>query len=170
MTQRQGEMRETYPLPGDVYRYQTDEREDQFTFSVAYGSEGESLAELPPAITLSIESRESGEGLCREESGRIHAFAWAWVGPELHLWLEGALYVFQRAEIRRGGRNSAAAQAGGHHGSDAGHRHRYTGQRGGACGAEPNGNGDGVYENGAAYNRSPQWDRATSGSAAGATG
>ncbi len=112
MTQRQGEMRETYPVPGDVYRYQTDEREDQFTFSVAYDSEGESLAELPPAVTLSIESRESGEGLCREESGRIHAFAWAWVGPELHLWLEGALYVFQRAEIRRRGSNSAAVQAG----------------------------------------------------------
>ena len=89
----QGEMRETYPVAGEVYRYRTDEREGPFTFEL----EDDLPAGLPPAIALSIESRETREGLCRTESGRTSEFAWAWVGAELHLWLEGALYVFQCA-------------------------------------------------------------------------
>ena len=92
MTQGQGEMWEMYPVTGEVYHYRIDEREDHFTFDLT----GEIQEGLPPAVTLTIESQETGEGLCRTESGRSHAFAWAWVGPELHLWLEGALYVFQR--------------------------------------------------------------------------
>ena len=94
MTQGQGEMREIYPETGEAYRYRIEEMESHFTF----GLEGEVTSDLPPAITLSIESRETGEGLCRTESGLTHAFAWAWVGPELHLWLDGALFVFQRAD------------------------------------------------------------------------
>ena len=93
MTQGQGEMREMYPVPGEDYRYRIGEQEDHFTFDL----EGEIRESLPPAITLAIESLETGEGLCRTESGRTSEFAWAWVGAELHLWLEGALYVFQRA-------------------------------------------------------------------------
>ena len=109
MTQGQGEMREMYPGAGNVYRYHTDEREGLFTFEL----EGESPDGLPPAIALDIESREAGEGLCRDESGRTFAFAWAWVGPELHLWLDGALYVFQRADPSRssGRRRGSAAAA-----------------------------------------------------------
>ena len=108
MTQGQGEMREMYPVTGEAYRYRIDERESSFTFDL----EGEAGEDLPAAIVLSIESRETGEGLCRTESGRIHSFAWAWVGPELHLWLDGALFVFQRAETRRRG-NAPAAEASG---------------------------------------------------------
>ncbi len=117
MTQSQGEMREMYPVAGEVYRYRMDEREGSFTFDFAFNLEGEAGAGLPDAIALSIESRETGEGLCRTESGRIHAFAWAWVGPELHLWLDGALFLFQRAAPststgrRRG--NASAAEASG---------------------------------------------------------
>ena len=104
MTQNQGEMREIYPETGEAYRYRIEELESHFTFDL----EGEVTSGLPPAITLSIESRETGEGLCRTESGRTHAFAWAWVGPELHLWLDGSLFVFQRAESRRRGNAPAA--------------------------------------------------------------
>ena len=103
MTQSQGEMREIYPEAGEVYRYRIEEREGHFTFDL----EDEVLAGIEPATILSIESRETGEGLCRSESGRTHSFAWAWVGPELHLWLEGALLVFQRPETRRRGRGPA---------------------------------------------------------------
>ena len=108
MTQGQGEMREMYPVTGEAYRYRIDEGESSFTFDL----EGEAGAGLPAGIALSIESQDTGEGLCRTESGRIHAFAWAWVGPELHLWLDGALFVFQRAETRRRG-NAPAAEASG---------------------------------------------------------
>ena len=103
MTQSRGEMREMYPGVGEAYHYRTEEREGHFSFDL----EGETGAGLIPAATLSIESQEPGEGLCRTESDQTHAFAWAWIGPELHLWLDGALFVFQREETRRRGKASA---------------------------------------------------------------
>ena len=102
MTQSQGEMRETYPVAGEVYRYRLEESEGSFTFELEGSPSspsppgGELGWGLPPGITLSIESRKTGEGLCRTESGRTRAFAWAWVGAELHLWLDGDLFLFQR--------------------------------------------------------------------------
>ena len=102
MTTNQGQMRETYPAEGEVYRYRADERDGFFTFSL----EGAEPAGLDAATTLRIESRQAGEGLCRTESGQSLPFAWAWVGPDLHLWLDGALFVFQRSEIRRRGGSS----------------------------------------------------------------
>lgn len=113
MTQNQGQMRETYPVEGEVYRYRLEDSEGSFTFEL----ESDVPEDLPPTITFNIESRETGEGVLRSESGRTHAFAWAWVGPELHLWLDGDLLVFQRAEAttssgrRRG--NAATAEASG---------------------------------------------------------
>ena len=106
MTQSQGGMREIYPEAGEVYRYRIEDRESQFTFNL----EGDVAADLKPPITLGVEFRETGEGLCRTESGHIHPFAWAWVGPELHLWLNGDLFVFQRADpLTSSGRRGAAA-------------------------------------------------------------
>jgi len=111
-------MREIYPVAGEVYRYLLEESEGSFTFEL----EGDVLEGLPDSLTFSIESRETGEGILRHSTssgwtGRTHAFAWAWVGPELHLWLDGDLLVFQRAEAatssgrRRG--NAATAEASG---------------------------------------------------------
>ena len=97
MTTSQGQMRETYPAEGAVFRYCTAEEDGTFTFS----PEGDGAAGLDTATALSIESQQTGEGLCRTELGRSLQFAWAWVGPELHLWLDGDLFVFQRAETRR---------------------------------------------------------------------
>ena len=108
MTQRHGEMRETYPGTGESYRYRLDEQEGRITFEL----EGDDSSGIGPAITLAIETREAGEGLCRTESGDAHPFAWAWVGPELHLWLDGALYIFQRPESRRRGGSQATDQSG----------------------------------------------------------
>ena len=108
MTQSQGEMRQTYPVAREVHRYRLEESEGIFTFDL----EGDAPEDLPSAITLSIESRETGEGLCRTESGETHSFAWAWVGQELHLWLDGDLFVFQRAEpATRAGRRRGGASA-----------------------------------------------------------
>ena len=93
----QGQMRETYPDAGEAYRYRTEAGELGFTFQL----DVDVADAAQTAITLDIEPREAGEGLCRTESGRTHHFAWAWVGPELHLWLDGSLHVYQRAESRR---------------------------------------------------------------------
>ena len=98
-SQGQGQMRETYPVPGEVYRYGTEEQEGRFTFI----PDGDEPAGLAAAITLSVESWQTGDGLYRTESGRTSPFAWAWVGAELHLWLDGDLFVFQRPETRRRG-------------------------------------------------------------------
>ena len=106
--QGQGQMRETYPAPGEVYRYGTEEQEGRFTFVL----EDDGPAGLAAAITLSIQSSQTGDGLCRTESGRTRPFAWAWVGAELHLWLDGDLFVFQRPETRRRGNNNATEASG----------------------------------------------------------
>ncbi len=121
MTQSQNEIRQMYPVAEETYRYRLEELEGSFTFEL----EGETTLGLPSAITLSIESHLLpspsggglgwGEGLCRAASGRAYPFAWAWVGPELHLWLDGDLFVFQRADPatgpgrRRGGATTSEA-------------------------------------------------------------
>ena len=108
MTQNQGQMRQVYPVDEEAHRYRIEESEGRLTFEL----EGEIAEGLPSAIALGIESREAGEGLCRAESGKTHAFAWAWVGGELHLWLDGDLFVFQRAESTTGsGRRRGNASA-----------------------------------------------------------
>lgn len=109
MTQSQGEMRELYPQAGEAWRYRMEERAGCLTFSL----EGTTPADLESTITLGIESRAAGEGLCRTESGLTHPFTWAWVGPELHLWLAGALYVFQREVPATGSRRRRGQSAAG---------------------------------------------------------
>ena len=94
MTSGVGEMREVYPLEGEAYRYRTADEGGRFTFA----PEGEQSGGSTANLSLIIRSRENGEGISRDESGRTHPFAWAWVGAELHLWLDGDLFVFQRAD------------------------------------------------------------------------
>ena len=107
MTQSHGEMREVYPSQGDIYRYTLNDRQGTFTFTL----EGETPADPHDSITLSIDSHQAGEAVCRTDSGRNYPFAWAWVGPDLHLWLDGSLYIFQRPPTRR--RGSAPTTASG---------------------------------------------------------
>ena len=104
MTTNHGEMRETYPDVGQAYRYRMETAEGSLTFQI----DGDAADVSQSAVTLAIESSQTGEGLCRDVAGRNHHFAWAWVGAELHLWLDGALHVFQRAETRRRGRAAGA--------------------------------------------------------------
>lgn len=99
MNQSHGEMREVYPIPGDIYRYTLNDQQGVFTFTL----EGETPSDTHAPITLSIDSHQSGEALCRTQSGRTYPFAWAWVGPDLHLWLDGSLFIFQRPPTRRRG-------------------------------------------------------------------
>ena len=99
----QGQMRETYPVDGEVYRYRFADHDGSFTFSL----EGNESAVLDASTTLAIESHQAGEGLCSAESGQSFPFAWAWVGTELHLWLDGRLFMFRREETRRRGISDA---------------------------------------------------------------
>ena len=108
MTQGQGELQEIYPVAGEPYRCRIVDEGDYFTFDM----EGDTPEGLLSTITLSIESGQAEEGLCRSESGQTYAFAWAWVGTELQLWLDGYLFAFQRTEARRLGRTAPAEATG----------------------------------------------------------
>ena len=109
MTQNHGEMQELYPRTGTPYLYKLEGPETRFTFNLAPGTQNEA----PSSITLSIESHGVGEGLCRTNSGLTHPFAWAWVGPELHLWLDGALFIFQRPHPRKRSNGSSTQPSSG---------------------------------------------------------
>ena len=114
MTSSQGEMQQVYPVEGSPYRFLLTEQDG----SVAFRLEGDAAEEgQESSISLCIESRGAGEGICRTDSGRSLPFAWAWVGlttssTELHLWLDGELQVYRRAEARRRG-GAAGADASG---------------------------------------------------------
>lgn len=113
MTQGHGEMQEIYPVESGRYRYQLTEQEGSVTFHL----DGDAAEDQSSSISLDIDSRTSGEGVCRTESGRTFPFAWAWVGPstssgELHLWLDGDLYIFRHAEGRRRGGAAGADVSG----------------------------------------------------------
>ena len=111
MSQSQGDMLEVYPSEGGTYRFQITVEDGNLFFSVDGGETGGQ----EDSVSLHIDSRETGEGLCLTEAGRTFPFAWAWVGSssgsgELHLWLDGDLFIFRRAEgRRRGGAESADA-------------------------------------------------------------
>ena len=108
MTQSQGEMQELYPVAGDAYRYRATADDQIYTFVL-----DDDVPETSASgINLSVERTGSGEGLCRIDSGETLPFAWAWVGPELHLWLDGNLHIFRRSETRRRGGPGAAESTG----------------------------------------------------------
>ncbi len=52
-------------------------------------------------IELSITAAGNDQGWCRTSDGRAHRFLLSWVGEELHLWLDGYLFVYERVDARR---------------------------------------------------------------------
>ena len=100
MNQHGGEMREAYPVESEAYRYSMDKQDESIIFRV----EGEPEDGTLTAVTLGIEQHGAGEGICRDESGRTHPFAWAWVDQELQLWYDGNLFVFQPEDTGTGRR------------------------------------------------------------------
>jgi len=108
MTQSGGQMRQVYPREGEARQYRLDEREGYCDFVL----EGDGPTDSDSRVSFSIESQDSGQGLCRTEPGQTHAFAWAWVGSDLNLWLDGNLFVFQRVEARRRGAEPVAEETG----------------------------------------------------------
>ena len=113
MTESHGEMQEIYPFEGGQYRYRLTEQEG----SVSFHLDGDASEVQGSSISLDIDSRVIGEGVCRTGTGRAFPFAWAWVGPsansgELHLWLDGDLHIFRPAEGRRRGGATGADVSG----------------------------------------------------------
>ena len=108
MTRGQGEMQEHYPVAGEGYRYRFEQQGSSLVFRL----DNEVPEGQEPSITLDVDFRDTGEGVCRTEAGRTLPFAWVWAGAELHLWLDGELYIFRRLENRRRG-GAAGTEASG---------------------------------------------------------
>ncbi len=105
MNRRPGRMRLMYPVTEEPLTCSMSEDGGHFTFHLDAGK-----ASSPQTLALQIEFSQAGEGLCRDESGRTRPFAWAWAGPQLHLWLDGNLFIFQREDVRRQG-NALGSEA-----------------------------------------------------------
>ncbi len=108
MNRNPGRLEMIYPAAAEALTCRVTEEDDSFIFHLDEGRDEGS----PQSLALQIEAAQDGEGLCRTESGRIHPFAWAWVGPQLHLWLEGDLFIFQREDSRRLGRSAGDTEPG----------------------------------------------------------
>ena len=103
MMQGQSVMQEVYPVTGEGFRFRIEEQDGNLTIHL-----DDNVPDGPPtSLSLAIDSRETGEGYCRQENGRTLPFAWAWVGGstgsgDLHLWLDGDLFIFRRADTADG--------------------------------------------------------------------
>ncbi len=65
-------------------------------------------------IELDITTEGNDQGWCRTSDGRSRRFLLSWVGDELHLWLDGYLFVYEkvdtgRVDARRPGRREQSA-------------------------------------------------------------
>lgn len=90
-----------YPTPGSAFSYEVSEENGRILVHL----EGES-------ISLEMSPGKGGRGWCRPSGGAILPFAFAWVESDLHLWLDGDLFIFQPAE-QRSRRQAGAGSAGG---------------------------------------------------------
>ena len=94
MNRNTGRLRLLYPVSAEPFHCQSYEDGNRFTFQLGGGGGGD----FQDPIGLQIEHVQTGQGLCRDEWGRTRPFAWAWVGPQLHLWLDGDPFVFEHED------------------------------------------------------------------------
>ena len=60
-------------------------------------------------LTIMDDGEGNDQGWCRTSDGRSHRFLLSWVGEELHLWLDGYLFIYQRVDARRPDRREQSA-------------------------------------------------------------
>lgn len=96
-----GSMQQQYPAPGPAFSYEVSEENGRIVVQL----EGES-------VSLEMGPGNDNRGWCRPENGAILPFAYAWVGDDLQLWLDGDLFIFQPAEPRSRRRAGATAAGG----------------------------------------------------------
>ncbi len=94
---KQGRLRQTYPVPGESLQYRVEEDKGRLTVQL-----NDKLVELD------LQQDGSKAGWCKSR-GNLLSFAYDWVGKELHVWLDGALFVFQSLESRKYRRNETSS-------------------------------------------------------------
>ena len=108
MNRYTGRLQLIYPAVAEALTCRMAVDDGHFIFYLGEGQDDG----FPQTLDLQIEAAQTGEGLCRTQSGSTCLFAWAWVGPQLHLWLGGDLFIFQREEVRRRGNSPGAETSG----------------------------------------------------------
>lgn len=86
-----GQLRLAYPTSGPAFGYQVIDQEG--TVRVTLDDE---------ETALTVHAQGAPEGWCRTPDGRSHSFASGWVGSNLHLWLDGFLFIFEPVESTQG--------------------------------------------------------------------
>ena len=104
-----GRMQEQYPTAGEVFAYRVEE-----------SSSGVTVYLDDKAIELDITRNSPADGWCRWQ-GRTLPFVTAWIGDELHLWLDGVLFIFHRVEEQQRNRRALHSMDGGSIAPTAGH-------------------------------------------------
>ena len=104
-----GRMQEQYPTAGEVFAYRVEE-----------SSSGVTVYLDDEAVELDVTRNSPADGWCRWQ-GRTLPFVTAWIGDELHLWLDGVLFVFQRIENQQRDRRALHSMDGGSVAPTAGH-------------------------------------------------
>ena len=79
-----GRMRQRYPTTNESFSYRVEGEHPMVYID-------------DEAVDLEAPIRGRSEGWCRWK-GRVVPFAHVWVNDELHLWLGGSLFIFQRLE------------------------------------------------------------------------
>lgn len=93
----QGRLRQEYPVSGEVFEYRVDTQGETVRVNLA-GDE----------IELAITGQDVQAGWCRTPDGNSHTFYWAWTGNALQVWVDGDLFIFERAESSRQANRGAA--------------------------------------------------------------
>ena len=114
-----GLFRELGPLNGPVLSYEiTGQAGPEGTFKEGTFRVAVDGQETELSITADGTADSSYQGWCRTSGGRSpgesHRFLLSWAGDELHLWLDGYLFVYQRVDAqevdaRRPGRREQSA-------------------------------------------------------------
>ena len=95
---KQGRLRRTYPVPGEPVQYRVEANEGRLAVQL-----NDQLVELE------LHQDSSNMGWCKGQ-GKLLSFAYDWVGEELHIWLDGALFVFQSLEDHKYRSNATSSR------------------------------------------------------------
>ncbi len=93
-----GLIRELGPADGPVLNYEITGQAGQ---ERAFKEVTLRVAVDGQEIELNITPAGNDQGWCRTSGGRAHRFLLSWVGEELHLWLDGYLFVYERVDAGR---------------------------------------------------------------------
>ncbi len=81
-------LRQTHPISGTIREIEVEE----VSGTLAVSEDGSTLR-----LELGINGDDPQQGWCAGPDGAAHAFVWRRVGEDIQVWLDGRLFIFERA-------------------------------------------------------------------------